>query len=292
MKIKAEIILFVFVCVLQTKGVSMSADFSNSDNSNKLIVQNTEQEVQKDAPQSKLDELNQKCNEKVITLEMADNMLSDARSISLIGKPDERQGGLNDEQGEMLLKVYRKIANIYADNYRFKPAYLVYDEYIKLKNSFLEIKKSRRLETIQMETNQLKNENNLKISANEGQLTDLQNTNESLLAAKQNVYRTIWIIVLLVAFGSGAFIWIINHKFIKAKEEINKNRNRMMEVAFISTIGEFGQESGNSNFYFNNLEQLKADVFKLCDSGLSPQSKSAQHLKSLLSGLKETISKL
>lgn len=293
MKVKTGIILFVLTGVFQTQGMNRGSVSDNADPGSKLIAQNTEKETQKDFRQAKLDELNQKCNEKVTTLEMADKMLSDARSISLIEKPDG-QGGLNDEQGDILLKAYRKIADIYATNYRFKPAYIVYDEYINLKNSFLEIKKSRRLERIQMETNQLKNENKLKLSANEEQLTDLQSKNESLLAAKRNVYRTIWIVVLIVAFCSGAFIRFINHKYNKAKEDIAKNRNRMMQVAFISAIGEFGHETGkdNSNSYFSNLEQLKTDVFKFCDSVLSLQNKDADRLKSLLSGLRESIAKL
>src|SRR4051812_32518997 len=64
-----------------------------------------------------LEEIFEHTHDKLIPLETADNMLKGARSVSL--------NDLNDEQADKLMKVYRTIAEAYAANFRFKPAYLV-----------------------------------------------------------------------------------------------------------------------------------------------------------------------
>ena len=76
-------------------------------------------------PSVSMDDLYSRSEQKVIPLEKADELLRGARSFSL--------NDLNDEQGDKLMKVYKSIADAYAANFRFKPAYLVYDEYIGIK---------------------------------------------------------------------------------------------------------------------------------------------------------------
>ena len=261
-EMKAGIIFIVLIVVYSTNGI--------------CIPQNAEHPAQSDTIKhtgSGLDELYKQSNEKVISLESADNMLKGARSISL--------NDLNDEQGDKLMKVYRSVSEAYAANFRFKPAYLVYDEYISLKNTFVERKKSQRLQKIDVETNQMKDDNILKISANEGQITGLQSDNESLLSAKANVYRTIWIVVIIVAFLSGAIIWFINHKYVKAKQHLTNNRNRMMEVALTSSLGEFSANNGNGSSNNSTIEQLKSDLSKMSDA-LTSQNKVTKEISSLL----------
>ncbi len=292
MKKKAGIILVALMVVCSAWGKTLNSASYISEYSDKLIAQNTEheaqntkQETQQDSLHSTLDNLYKQSGEKLITLEMADKMLKDARGISL--------NDLNDEQGDKLMKIYRTIADAYAANFRFKPAYLVSDEYISLKDTFLERKKTQRLEKIDIETKQLKDDNILKISANEGEIGSLQNENESLSTAKQNVYRTIWIVVLIVAFFSGALIWVITHRYNKAKQHLDDNRKRMMAVAFTSSVGEFsqGNDKGNGNSYLIGIEQLKGNLSTFSDK-LPSQNKVSKEMASLLLQLKETIAKL
>src|SRR5262245_4413837 len=57
-----------------------------------------------------LDELYAKTNSKIVAMEVADDMLKQVRRISL--------ADLNDEQGDKLMKVYRAVSAVYADNVR------------------------------------------------------------------------------------------------------------------------------------------------------------------------------
>lgn len=198
-----------------------------------------------------LDELYAKTNEKIVAMEVADELLKQVRRISL--------GELSDEQADKMMKVYKTVSSVYADNARFKSAYLVFNEYIGLKDALLMRRRKQRIEKVEIETSKLKDDYTLNISANDDEITTLRNENDSLLSAKQNVYRTIWIVVILVAFFSGAVIWYINSKYTKAKQLLAANHKRMMDVVFTSSIGEFseGLLCDNENSYLSRINKVK-----------------------------------
>jgi hypothetical protein len=67
----------------------------------------------------------------------------------------------------------------------------------------------------------------------------------------------------------------------------------MMTIAFTSAVGEFsnGIDESTGSSYLSGLDQLKADISRIA-AGVSLQTKTGKEISSLLSRLKEAVSKL
>jgi|GEM_PF-6012760 len=197
--------------------------------------------------------------------------------------------GLDTAQQKILFESYRLAAERYAGNNHFKQAYMLYDEYLGIKEKALAAEKAKLISATVSGNNEKQQHTIDAVKTLKAELDILEKNENQLQARSNNFIRNISLLVILLAVIFVLLFLRISWKLRKVKESLQENRTQLMGMEKAALIGRLHEQIEKSSD--KQLAMISSEITSIQALVKQTESSLTREQMPVFKKIKDTFSK-